>query len=62
MDTSDLLMSSQQQAEGAEQRRPGGLQIGRPGVSRWGLRPFTQLENQRILLLGAEPVTVKTPA
>lgn len=49
MDTSDLLMSSQQQVAGAERRRPGGFQIrdlGCPdGVSvhshSWKIKEFS---------------------
>lgn len=45
MDTSDLLMSSQQQAAGAEQHRPGGFQIGDLGCPN---RVFVHSHSRKI--------------
>lgn len=62
MDTPDLLMSSQQQAAGAEQRRPGGFQTGDLGCPDGVSCPFTPVGKKGIVFLCTGKVMVEPSA
>lgn len=61
MDTPDLLMSSQQQAAGAEQRRPGGFQTGDLGCPD-GVSIHSHQWEKRIVFLCTGKVMVEPSA